>query len=518
MVESNIGTIPFTDTKDLFVQEYEIHQSKSNESITIQYFCNKEGEPTYFPDRTLAALFQVNLSTLRGRFNRLTKKHEGYRLLISEKSKARLSSLHFINWGTNSNNNSGNQQLPSSPTLQSMNSSTGSNCSTDDSPTLGSSGNGVSSLHGLVALNHIHLVNIALSEWIANNHERLGTSLKDIENNLTKANLTFIRNSDTITILPTKSTQQQPQQQPQQQQLTSPVPQQQQNIISLNNNNINQYQQHNTNNNNMLFQNYFYQSPNSSPNLISTGNSTQPLKYYANGNSLNSYSPPQSPLSYNHSIPIKFTPLSPPSPTKLSQVPEINNNNSKKRSFDNFSTTTTISMNNNNYHNNNNNYNNEFNPLLSLSIMSKKVKTLQDFNSDDSSSDQEQALPSTPKYQPLSSSTSSTNLISPPPQQHLVKENNISICQYIFCKIQNSPSYKIIDISKIKSFSEFRESLTSVFKISAFNLEFQDSGNVVVKLNEHDEDQWSNLSTVINKVTLKPFTCQNTALRSILCN
>eukprot|EP01111_Echinosteliopsis_oligospora_P018812 TRINITY_DN8836_c0_g1_i1.p1 TRINITY_DN8836_c0_g1~~TRINITY_DN8836_c0_g1_i1.p1 ORF type:complete len:411 (+),score=66.33 TRINITY_DN8836_c0_g1_i1:120-1352(+) len=158
------------NTRDLFVQEYEFVVNKTGESTTIQYFCNRDNEPIYFPDRTLSALFQVNLSTLRGRFNRMTKKHEGYRLLISEKSKTRLSSLHFINWDT-----------------QSFIAPDGTRTS--------------SPLHGLVALNHIILVNYALSDWIAYNHERLGTNLSEIEANLRKVNLSYSRNNHVITIL-----------------------------------------------------------------------------------------------------------------------------------------------------------------------------------------------------------------------------------------------------------------------------------------------------------------------------
>lgn len=102
---------------------------------TITYFCNTQHEPTYFPDRALAALLCVNVSTLRGRLNRFTKTHKGYRLLISEKAKTRLSSLHFIHWGQD------NYLLQPDP---------------KPAP-----------LHGLVALNHVKLVNIALDEWIS---------------------------------------------------------------------------------------------------------------------------------------------------------------------------------------------------------------------------------------------------------------------------------------------------------------------------------------------------------------
>lgn len=167
---SSPSTSGTPDTRDLFVQEYEFIVDKTGEATTVQYFCNRDNEPVYFPDRTLATLFQVNLSTLRGRFNRMTKKHEGYRLLISEKSKTRLSSLHFINWGTENF------------------------VDTDGSRS-------ASPLHGLVALNHIILVNYALAEWIAYNHERLGTSLVEIEANLKKVNLSYTRTNNMIQIL-----------------------------------------------------------------------------------------------------------------------------------------------------------------------------------------------------------------------------------------------------------------------------------------------------------------------------
>ena len=171
MTDNNSNNTSSTpDTRDLFVQEYEFTMDKTGDTTTVQYFCNRDNEPVYFPDRTLATLFQVNLSTLRGRFNRMTKKHEGYRLLISEKSKTRLSSLHFINWGTENF------------------------VDTDGSRS-------VSPLHGLVALNHIVLVNYALAEWIAYNHERLGTSILEIENNLKKVNLTYTRTNNVIHIL-----------------------------------------------------------------------------------------------------------------------------------------------------------------------------------------------------------------------------------------------------------------------------------------------------------------------------
>jgi len=157
------------DPCDLFVQEYEF-LSKKGDASTLQYFCNRQGEPIYFPDRTLAALFQVNLSTLRGRLNRMTKKHDGYRLLISEKSKTRLTSLHFINWGAD----------------QFLEADGSSNASP---------------LHGLVALNHLILVNYALAEWIAYNHERLGTTISDIETNLKKVNLQYSRSNNILVIL-----------------------------------------------------------------------------------------------------------------------------------------------------------------------------------------------------------------------------------------------------------------------------------------------------------------------------
>eukprot|EP01132_Coremiostelium_polycephalum_P005366 gene5366-6696_t len=180
---------PFQSKREYFVKEFDIELSGTKEVTQIQYFCNSSNEPIYFPDRTLAALFHVNLSTLRGRLNRLTKKYEGYRLLISEKSKTRLSSFHFINWGKSPScsTSSTSQQTPSSPPIS--------------SPPL----NGNSSpLHGLVALNHVKLVNVALSDWIATNHERLGTDISFIEENFIKSDIPYKRQGDIITVNVTK--------------------------------------------------------------------------------------------------------------------------------------------------------------------------------------------------------------------------------------------------------------------------------------------------------------------------
>eukprot|EP01112_Ceratiomyxa_fruticulosa_P005023 TRINITY_DN1557_c1_g1_i1.p1 TRINITY_DN1557_c1_g1~~TRINITY_DN1557_c1_g1_i1.p1 ORF type:complete len:659 (-),score=169.88 TRINITY_DN1557_c1_g1_i1:425-2401(-) len=259
---------------DLFVKEYEIPLPGKNEVTHIQYFCNTENEPVYFPDRTLSILFNVNLSTLRGRFNRMTKKYEGQRLLISEKSKTRLSCLHFVNWkegsegsgsSSNNNNNNNNQtelavdrsvfdivsdsdvgivrnsgstkldftlvnddlenssyvNIPSPPNStyntnnnNSNNNNNSSNQTQNTNPIKKSNdfvlgGSGINNnkggrttpLHGLVALNHISLVNVALAEWIAFSFERLGTSISAIEDNFTRVDLQYTRTNNTLTLL-----------------------------------------------------------------------------------------------------------------------------------------------------------------------------------------------------------------------------------------------------------------------------------------------------------------------------
>ncbi|EGG19935.1 Putative nuclease [Cavenderia fasciculata] len=208
------------EVNNLMVMDYEIVQAKTNEPVSVQYFCNRDCEPLYFPDRTLATLLQVNLSTLRGRFNRLTKKYSGIRVLISEKSKARLTNYQFVSCQPNNNNN--NNSNTTSPSSSSSSSSQTRNSpsppsTVPPSPPLqsvviagananypGGDESGASSLHGLVALNHIDLVNHALSEWIALNHERLGTAIRDIEINLSRAKLSYIRHNDIITLLPKK--------------------------------------------------------------------------------------------------------------------------------------------------------------------------------------------------------------------------------------------------------------------------------------------------------------------------
>ncbi|KAF2078086.1 hypothetical protein CYY_000637 [Polysphondylium violaceum] len=202
--------------REYWVKDCDIELAGSKEIVSIQYFCNTENEPIYFPDRSLAALFNVNLSTLRGRFNRLTKKFEGYRLLISEKSKTRLSNNHFINWGpipssinknNNNNNSNHNNSQNSSPSNSAMNSPVLLSQQTPSSPGISSTSisntstsSSSSPLHGLVALNHVKLVNIALSEWIATNHERLGTNLSHIEENFRRSDIPFKRKGEIIYI------------------------------------------------------------------------------------------------------------------------------------------------------------------------------------------------------------------------------------------------------------------------------------------------------------------------------
>ncbi|KYQ91264.1 putative nuclease [Tieghemostelium lacteum] len=223
-----------TPKTEYYVKEFEIELSNSKEVALIQYFCNSLNEPIFFPDRTLASLFNVNLSTLRGRFNRLTKQYEGYRILISEKSKSRIGLNHYINWckqpNTNNNNNQSDRSSTNSPQKQtastckisnnidsildipinnisiSQNNNNNNGSSGNGSPTSSPSlnGNNTLPLHGLVALNHIKLVNVALSEWIANNYERLGTKISSIENNFKKSEIPYHRNGDVISISITK--------------------------------------------------------------------------------------------------------------------------------------------------------------------------------------------------------------------------------------------------------------------------------------------------------------------------
>lgn len=102
----------------------------------ITYFCNPQEEPVYFPDRSLATLLNVNLSTLRGRLNKYVKNHAGgVRVLMSERAKAQLKSIQFRQ------NEQGIMYL-----------------SQESKP---------SPVHGHVAINHISLVNTALKEWVS---------------------------------------------------------------------------------------------------------------------------------------------------------------------------------------------------------------------------------------------------------------------------------------------------------------------------------------------------------------
>jgi len=52
----------------------------------------------------------------------------------------------------------------------------------------------------MIALNHLKLVNCALSEWLALNYERLGTKLEEIEQNLNKVRLEYTREGNIIRI------------------------------------------------------------------------------------------------------------------------------------------------------------------------------------------------------------------------------------------------------------------------------------------------------------------------------
>eukprot|EP01132_Coremiostelium_polycephalum_P000934 gene934-1180_t len=519
------GSCP--DTKDLFVQEYEINLSKTNELATVQYFCNKAGEPIYFPDRTLATLFQVNLSTLRGRFNRLTKRHEGYRLLISEKSKARLSSLHFI----------------------------------------------------------------TLSEWIAHNHERLGTSLKDIENNLTKANLSFTRHMDTITILQKKFTGNS----------------NNNNIVNINNNvlssshNKSQQQQRQPMQQIPTQQHHHHHnvSPPSSPyspKLLPYSTSFVPHQlphdhpYYAYSHVYQPPPPPSNypypqhsnsagnshqippdpsslpPLLYQHSllpnihqqqrsqttasialqqapqqpphirpilaapnllVPV-FSPNSPSSQYSPSSSPsyrefedDLRERNSKKRSsrdyYDSCGETPEASPSSANSSptlslflpptvqlNNNNNL---------VAMVNKKLKhDGPEFSSSSSSLSCNSNIHLTTPHKMY-------NPPSPLHHHHVVNAssnaNNNCACNFVKCKLYEEDSYKKVDIAQLHSFSSLRETLSSMFGIQSFVLCYHDSDNDVIDLNEH-EDDWHDFCTSVKKVTLKPYNCVTPDLKNLL--
>ncbi|GAM24371.1 hypothetical protein SAMD00019534_075460 [Acytostelium subglobosum LB1] len=214
--------------REYYVREFDVTLAGTKEPTSVQYFINGVNEPIYFPDRTLAALFHCNLSTLRGRFNRLTKDpiYNGHRVLISEKSKTRLSTYHYINWGKRpsisgsssssstglivspptslSNNSDDLSPLPTPYTLSPAASPTLNSATTTKTPTTSTTTTtsaGSSPLHGLVALNHFKLVNIALSEWIAANYDRLGTHINIIIENFQKCQIPYRRVGDVLSIV-----------------------------------------------------------------------------------------------------------------------------------------------------------------------------------------------------------------------------------------------------------------------------------------------------------------------------
>lgn len=127
----------------LTLHEITITVVRSSQPTTVQFFCNEAGEAVYFPDRTLVVLLQVNGSTLRGRFNRLTKKQAGLRLLLTDRN-TEMGKLKGANF-----------------------------------------------MHGMVALNHLELVNSAIREWIAPNQHRLGTRMEEMEENLNRAGVCY---------------------------------------------------------------------------------------------------------------------------------------------------------------------------------------------------------------------------------------------------------------------------------------------------------------------------------------
>jgi hypothetical protein len=150
-------SIPIDEAEinSLVAVELELVTAK-DENVSLQLFTKPNGEILYFPDRTLATLLQVNSSTLRGRFNRMARNGNG-RLLFSDTAYSFTSSP-----------TSQPQQVHQKPASFDF-------------------------VHGMVALNHIDLVNRALRDWISKNYQRLGTSLEDIETNFKRAKLRYSR-------------------------------------------------------------------------------------------------------------------------------------------------------------------------------------------------------------------------------------------------------------------------------------------------------------------------------------
>eukprot|EP01133_Synstelium_polycarpum_P003866 gene3866-4471_t len=465
---SNMMHIP--DINELSVQEFEITQSKTNDIVSVQYFCNKSGEPIYFPDRTLATLFQVNLSTLRGRFNRLTKKYKNYRLLISEKSKAKLTSLHFISWGAGQQNTHlpgasapSNCQNPAYYQASHQQQSSSEPSSASSSPMLNSStpvsrsnssnllledhgGNNGSPLHGLVALNHITLVNHALSEWIAHNHERLGTSLKDIEMNLSRAHLSFIRQSDTITLL--------------QRRFTMPP------TLTLGGG--------------LSSVPGIGMSPPSSPHSPRQhfSYSTQSPAINLNNSSLNNMS------SYAYTAHPLY--ISPDSISNYSTANNNNNNNSSTGRYPHSPASRSASSFYPFQFNNGNQYN------LPNSDFKLLYETLPSNNSTNPSprSSASSVASSSPSNSPRSTATPDIAEITFAARKRSCSGESFDQLSSADAEItlKRLHSYKKVDMSAYSGYTSLREALSSMFGIKSFHILYHDSDNDFIQLNEHEDD------------------------------
>ncbi|GAM26460.1 hypothetical protein SAMD00019534_096350 [Acytostelium subglobosum LB1] len=588
---TSTGQLLLPDTNELAVQDFEIIQCKSNETVTVQYFCNKQGEPVYFPDRTLATLLQVNLSTLRGRFNRLTKKHPGFRLLISEKSKSRLTSLHFIDkyydpllgghqMGGNKSPPHGSIAMAeshSSPTL--LSSSSGSNRIAYGAPGGGAStnnlllggagsgnaanmpdddghGNYSTQLHGLIALNHITLVNHALSEWIAHNYERLGTSLREIESNLTRAQLSFTRTGDVITLHQRKFYPSS---------ALSPLSFSANSMMSMSNmssaaaaaaasshlspklsaltflaasSSSTSSSGYNTPSmpltptstpSSASIHNFLNPTINMNMNMgmLPTTTSTTNTDGYCiytpnninNNNGFDAnYLTQQRYISHNASyqqgMPLMAPFRSAPSPTATPTSSSINNNIYDRYPFD---TPTYFNQSNNNN--------------ASSSINSSPLRPSQSIEDllDHSHSNNTYAnnnvnyntnnASSKKRSNDSDCSSSSDNELSSPSLLKRLKQDPVSLSTVIKCKLVDDDAYKKVDISTLSGFQSLRDCLASMFtNISqSFVVCYHDAENDFVEINEH-EDDWADFSKTVRKIVIKPSLARSSASLMSLIN
>ena len=126
----------------------------------ITYFCDSNNQPIFFPDNSIAALLCVNVHTIRGWMNKLSKTEnlQGSRCYMGVEGKARIaSSIHY-------------QQLPNNQYLQQ-----------DDAGL---------AFKGALAINHIALVNYTIETWLLPHVPRV--DIHAIANNFQRVNLPFL--------------------------------------------------------------------------------------------------------------------------------------------------------------------------------------------------------------------------------------------------------------------------------------------------------------------------------------